>query len=138
MAKNLLFDGFRFILSVLAGLLAVSLLAETIEFGLVTLVNEGVTTDRDVYFGIRNQIWFLMLKFIYNGITLFAGGWISARIASRWKIGAAFTLAVLQTISFIWGMTASEFAGTTPAWSWILLAIEIPPLIIWGASRATR
>lgn len=131
-------DILRFALGVFAGLLVISLIAEGIEFSLVTLVHRGVTMDEQVYFGIRNQPWFLLLKFIYNGIALYVGGWLAARIASRWNWNCALTLALIQTGAFIWGMTLSEYAGTTPAWAWVLLTIEIPPVTLWGGWRGSR
>jgi hypothetical protein len=125
----------RFVLGLVIGLTVISLVAEGIEFGLVTLVNGGVTSDMDTYFGIRNQSWFLILKFIYNGFALYLGGWLAKTIASRGKFACAVTLAVVQTLSFVWGMTLSEFAGTTPPWAWVPLMIEIPLLILWGGRR---
>jgi hypothetical protein len=122
----------RFTFGLILGLAVISLIAESIEFGLVTLVNGRVTSDMDIYFGIRNQPWFLIVKFIYNGIGLYAGGWLAKMIASRWKSARVVTLAIVQTVSFIWGMTMSEFAGTTPIWAWIPLTIEIPVMIFLG------
>lgn len=133
--KQMIIHILRFISGVILGLAVISLIAEGIEFGLVTLVNGGITTDMDAYFGIRNQAWFLLLKFVYNGVGLYAGGWIAAKIASRWKLACTATLAVVQTVSFVWGMTLSEFAGTTPTWAWVPLMIETPLLIIWGGWR---
>ncbi|MCE7861058.1 MAG: hypothetical protein DYG86_14890 [Chloroflexi bacterium CFX2] len=131
-------DILRFALGGFAGLLVISLIAEGIEFSLVTLVHREVTMDEQVYFGIRNQPWFLLLKFIYNGIALFVGGWLAARIVSRWKRACVLSLALAQTAAFIWGMTLSEYAGTTPVWAWILLAIEIPPAILLGGWKGSR
>lgn len=119
-------------------MVVISLIAEGIEFSLVTLVHREVTMDEQVYFGIRNQPWFLLLKFIYNGIALFVGGWLAARIVSRWKRACVLSLALAQTAAFIWGMTLSEYAGTMPVWAWILLAIEIPPAILLGGWKGSR
>ncbi|HNB87224.1 MAG TPA: hypothetical protein PLL38_11320 [Anaerolineales bacterium] len=130
--KTTVIDILRFVLGLVLGLIIISLLSESIEFGLVTLINDGATYDMDAYFSIRNQIWFLIIKIIYNGIGAFIGGWLAKTIASRWKIACVITLAAIQTISFIWGMTLSEFAGTTPTWAWILLAIETSLLIYIG------
>jgi hypothetical protein len=127
-----------FILGLILGLAVISLLAEGIEFGLVTLVNGGITSDQDVYFEIRNRPWFLFLKFIYNGLALYAGGWLAAKIALRWKLTCVVTLAIVQLVSFFWGMTLSEFAGTTPFWAWTLLSIEIPFLVFRGGRNAAR
>jgi hypothetical protein len=56
----------RSVLAVVVGLAVISLIAESVEFGLVTLVNRGVTTDQAVYFGVRNQPAFLAAKVVYN------------------------------------------------------------------------
>ena len=132
--KATIINVLRFILGVILGLAVISIIAESVEFGLVTLVNGGITTDMDVYFDIRNQLWFLILKFIYNGMGAFVGGWLAKTIASLWKVACVITLAVIQTVSLIWGMTLSEFTGTTPAWAWILLIIEMPLLIYIGGT----
>jgi hypothetical protein len=125
----------RFLFGVFAGLMAISLIAESIEFGLVALVNGAATANQETYFGIRNRTWFLGLKFLYNGLGLYAGGWLAGRIASRWRLQCVIVLAVVQTLAFVWGMTLSEFAGTTPTWAWVLYAIEIPILIWWGGRQ---
>jgi hypothetical protein len=44
----------RSILAVLAGLVLISVIVESLEFGLVTLVNGEVTTDPDSYLRVRN------------------------------------------------------------------------------------
>ncbi|NOH01437.1 MAG: hypothetical protein HND47_05395 [Chloroflexi bacterium] len=136
--KEMTIQILRFVLGVFLGLAVISLIAESVEFELITLVNGGATSDMDVYFGIRNRLWFLILKFIYNGFAAFVGGWLAKTLASRWKVACVITLAVIQTVSFIWGMTLSEFAGTTPAWAWILLAIEMPILILLGGRLRAR
>lgn len=127
----------RYILALVMGLAVISMIAEGIEFLLVVLANGSVPAP-ETYFEIRNRVWFLGLKFLYNGFALFVGGWLAARIASRWSFSCVIALALIQTLSLIWGMTFSEFARTTPFWAWIALTIEAPPCILIGGRKGKR
>ncbi len=135
-------DALRSMAGVLAGLFLITLIAETIEFGVVTLLNGAVTTDQAAYFGIRNQPGVLAFKLLYNSAAAFAGGFACAWIAGRMYLVHGALLAVVQVVGLVYGMSVSEFAATTPRWMWIALlaisAVVIPSGAVAYARRAVR
>ncbi|GAB5403949.1 MAG: hypothetical protein Aurels2KO_21800 [Aureliella sp.] len=106
-------------IAVFCGLVLMSLIAEPVEFLLVALSNGGITTDQDQYFQIRNRTPILVLKFLYNGLAATMAGYATAAIAVKHPKVHGHLLAIIQSALFVWGMTLSEFAGTTPKWFWI-------------------
>jgi hypothetical protein len=131
--KDILIQALRSVLGVFLGLMLISLIAEGIEFLLVALVHGSITTDQEVYFEIRNRPALLGIKFIYNSVAGLAGGYVTAWIASRAPIWHGVFLAAVQLSGFIYGMTASPYASTTPMWAWIGLAGTMTPMIVFGS-----
>lgn len=131
-------NALRTVAGVFAGLMSITLIAEGIEFGLVTALHGSVTQDPQVYFGVRNQPWVLGLKLLYNTVAALAGGWVCAWIAGRLEMLHGMLLAVVQTAGFIYGMTASPYANTTPLWMWIALTVLSAVAIVWSAHLRSR
>lgn len=125
----------RSILGVLTGLIAISVIAEGIEFLLVTALHGRAVTDPDVYFEVRNRPLVLGLKLVYNTLAAGVGGYLAAWIAGHKHLAHGAALAGVQLVLFVWGMTASEYAGTTPAWAWITLCVTMSAAILLGARR---
>lgn len=123
----------RSVAGVLIGLILISLIAEPIEIFIVTRLG-GELGDTEGYFAVRNQTPVLIAKFCYNGLAAFAGGYGAAWIAGRRWVLHGGILAVLQTATFVWGMTASAFAGTTPVWAWVPLTFIMIGGILGGAA----
>lgn len=117
----------------LAGLFLITLIAESIEFGLVAAINGGIITDQNVYFAIRNRPPVLACKLVYNTVAAIAGGFVCAWVAGRMPMFHASLLAAIQTAGFIYGMAFSEFASTTPQWMWIALTFITIAGILFGA-----
>jgi hypothetical protein len=120
-------------LAVIAGLIAITLIVEPIEFLLVTLVNGGMTTDPYEYFLIRNRGWFLALKVIYNTAAAAVAGYLTAWIAGRSPLIHAAVVALLQTLAFLYAFTVPELRSTGPAWMWMTLIVATPVAILAGA-----
>lgn len=104
--------------AVFVGLMVTSLIAEPIEFLLVGAVRGAFTTDQTEYFATRNRSPILCAKFLYNSLAAFFGGFAAAWLAGHRPVLHGHLLATTQAILFVWGMTLSEFAGTTPFWFW--------------------
>ena len=123
----------RSILGVVAGLIAISVIAEGVELLLVMALHGGAVTDPDVYWKVRNQTPVLGLKLVYNTLAAGVGGYLAAWIAGYRYLAHGTMLAIVQLVLFIWGMVASEYAGTTPAWVWITLCMTMSAAILLGA-----
>ena len=123
----------RSVLAIVAGLMVISIIAEGIEFMLVTALHGGVATEPDVYWSVRNRPMVLGLKLIYNTLAAAGGGYLAAWIAGRRALAHGIALAAIQLALFVWGMTASEFAGATPTWAWSTLCVTMTAGILFGA-----
>ena len=137
-ATNPVVQLIRTILAVIAGLIAITLIVEPIEFLLVTIVNGGMTTDPYEYFLIRNRGWFLALKVIYNSAAAAIAGYLTAWIAGRAPFSHAVVVALLQTIAFGFAFMLPELRSTGPDWMWVTLMIATPVAIIAGAMIRNR
>lgn len=128
----------RSILAIVCGLMALSLVAEGMEFAIVTALHGSLTDDPSVYFGIRNRPPVLASKFIYNTGAALLAGYTAAWVAGRARLAHGAVLAVIQLALFSWGMNYSEYAGTTPAWAWVTLLPLMGGGICLGAFVQTR
>jgi hypothetical protein len=131
--------GLRSGLAVLGGIVLISIVVEVLEFGLVTLVHGGPTSDPSVYYKVRNSPWFLFLKILYNTGSALLGGYVGAWIAGyhEWRHGLA--LASVQTLAFIWAFSRPDMRRWMPTWVWVALAVLSIVGILTGASlRAGR
>ncbi len=121
MAKKILFS----VLAIIAGLVVITLITELAEILMVSLSSgkslSEVTKNPKEYFEVRNQPVNIVLKIIYNTAAAFAGGLVCVLIARYNKLKHAMILAAIQIAGFIYGMTISEYANTTPVWLWLVL-----------------
>jgi hypothetical protein len=127
----------RSIFAVFAGLVLISVIVESLEFGLVTLVNGEVTTDQDIYFRVRNTPAFLATKVVYNTVAAIVGGWVAARLARRAPMAHGLVLAVIQTVAFGWALVTPALRRSTPDWMWACLIVVTFAGIMTG-SRLLR
>ena len=86
-------------IAIVVGMLLISALVEGLEFSLVAAINEGPTTEPEAYYAIRNRIWFLALKLVYNTAAAVAGGFVVALIAGYSQLRHGVALAVIQTLA---------------------------------------
>lgn len=110
--------GVRGVLGVIAGLILISLIVEPVEMALVTMQG-GSLADPESYLSVRNQTWFLGVKFAYNFIGGMAGGALAAWIAQRAPIWHGAALAALQSALLVWAMTNPDMGPTAPMWAWL-------------------
>lgn len=128
----------RSVLAVLAGLVVISVLVESIEFALVALVNGGATTDPDTYFRIRNQPAFLAAKLVYNTAAAIVGGFLAAWLARRAAVAHGIVLAVVQTAAFGWALANPAIRRSTPDWMWACLIVLTFAGIVVGSLLQSR
>jgi hypothetical protein len=129
----------RSLLAVVVGLLAISVVVEFLEFGLVTLVNGEMTTDPDVYYGVRNAAWFLGVKLFYNTVAAVGAGYLCALIARHAELKHGLALAVVQTLAFAWALSRPEMSGWTPGWMWAaLIVLTFSGILVGARFRASR
>lgn len=126
------------VIGIVAGLFAITLVAESIEFTTVWLVSgesvTALTTEQEMYFAIRNQWGILLFKGVYNLLAAVVGGYVTAWIAGFHRNLAAYILIAIQSLSLIWAGFFSELASTGPTWMWIMLLI-VTPIGIYAGYR---
>jgi hypothetical protein len=128
----------RSVLAVVAGIVFLSVVVEALEFGLVTLVHGGTTTEPETYFSIRNRGWFLALKLAYNTLAAVGAGVVAALIAGYAPLKHGLAVAALQTLAFAWAVTQPEVRQWTPGWMWAALILLSFAGIMAGACLRSR
>ena len=128
----------RSALGIVVGLALTSVIVEGLEFGLVSLLHGGVTTDPDLYSSIRNRPGVLAAKLAYNTAAALFGGFVAAWIAGRAPVAHGVTLAVIQTAAFAWALANPGIRRTTPDWMWVCLIVLSAAAIVAGSALHAR
>ena len=128
----------RTLIAIIVGLLLISVLVEGLEFGLVSAIRGGPTTEPEAYYAVRNRIWFLGLKLVYNTAAAVAGGFVVALIAGYAQLRHGVALAVIQTLAFAWALTQPDVSRWTPGWMWAGLILLSLGGILFGARIQAR
>ncbi|WP_299273502.1 hypothetical protein [uncultured Psychroserpens sp.] len=126
----------RLILSIIVGMITITLVAEAIEFLTVKLSSgenlDVLTKNQEKYFSHRNTSGILIFKMIYSLLAGFIAGYITSLIAKVKHRTGIYILIALQAISLIYAGFISEMGTTGPLWMWIGLIISIPIGILLG------
>ena len=128
----------RSLIAIIAGMMVISLIAEVIEMGLVTMVHGELTTDPETYFTIRNRPWFLCTKLAYNTMAAVAGGYVAIWLTGYRPVEHALTLGGIQSLAFLWVLSQPDLMRWTPLWMWLLLMLLSFLGILSGARLRTR
>lgn len=128
----------RSVIAVLAGLIVLTVVGETIEYVITVFIYGADSGSNESYFGIRNQPLNLVYKLIYNFLCGMLGGVVAVKIASNRKPIHGYALASIQLISFIWAMTDNEMRSFAPLWAWVSFTVVTVGGIITGARLAVR
>ena len=126
----------RLVAGTLVGLVAITFVAESIEFLIVRVLSgksfDYLSTHQDEYFEIRNQSGILITKLLYNSVAAIIGGYLMAWIArAHARIGLAILIGI-QVIALVWGGFFSELSETGPLWMWLALIVLTPAGIYVG------
>ncbi len=130
----------RLTLGVIAGLVLITLITESIEFITVKLASgasfEKLSSDQDYYFSVRNQLGILVFKVIYTGGSGFIAGYVASRISLSFAKICILLIVVVQIVSLIWAGFISELSTTGPMWMWIALMIVVPIGVYLGYKKS--
>src|SRR5688572_8966961 len=97
----------RSIFAIVCGLVILSVVAEGIEFAIVTALHGSLTDDPQVYLSIRNRPATLAAKLAYNTAAAVLAGYATGWIAGRAPLLHGAILAIIQLALFVWGMLFS-------------------------------
>ena len=127
----------RSIIAVLAGLGLTSIVVEVLEFTLVSAVGGGAIPDMAGYFAVRNRPAMLGAALAYTALGGVLGGYLTAKVAADRAMLHTAAAAGAKTLALIWGFTAGEHAGFTPAWMRVALVLLTGlAMMAGGAVRA--
>lgn len=126
----------RLIFGVFVGLIAITVVAESVEFLTIKIVTgkqfSELTEVQNEYFEIRNTTWILVFKSLYSFIAGVIGGYLATWISSGKPQLALILLIGIQVLSLVWAGFLSELSATGPLWMWIYLILVIPLGIFIG------
>lgn len=126
----------RVVISVFVGLIAITLIAESVEFVTVKIVSgknfSDLTSNQSGYFEVRNTHGILLFKILYSFLAGIVGGYLAARISLGRPLLAILLLIGIQVLSLIWAGFFSELSKTGPFWMWVYLILLIPLGIFIG------
>jgi hypothetical protein len=123
----------RYVGAVVAGMLAMTLVVESIEFVSVALIHGTPITDQQIYLSSRNQVPFLLFKLLYNALGGVIGGLLAARIAFDQGARIGLFLAALQGGCLLWAMLSPDLGPMAPTWFWVALILVMTPAIFLGS-----
>ena len=126
----------RIFISVFVGLIAITLVAESIELITVKVISgksfSELTANESVYFEVRNTIGILLFKILYSFLAGISGGYLASRISlSRAHLTIRLLIGI-QVLSLVWAGFLSELNQTGPVWMWIYMIVIIPSGIVFG------
>lgn len=124
------------ILGILTGIIVLSLIIEVFELLLVMNLSgktmEELQANQSLYFSIRNQLWFLIIKVLLSIVVSIISGRLCVLIARGTQKVSLAILAAIQFLSIIFGALFSNMKDTTPFIIWMILCVVIPMSILFG------
>jgi hypothetical protein len=115
----------RLAFGIILGLIAITLITESIEFSTVRLLSgesvEFLRNNQNEYFRVRNQTGFLVFKLFYNLLAAVSGGFLMTLVTRSYHRIGLYVLIGIQTISILWVGFFSKYSNTAPTWLWVTL-----------------
>ena len=123
----------RSIAVVVAGLLLLGFIDQTLERTLVMVLAQGVEIkDEAAYLAIRNRPMVLAITLVTHGFASLLTGYVLAKLAGRSEVQHAAATAGLFTVAMI-GASASPNVMLPPIWVRMVMLLITPPALIAGA-----
>lgn len=123
----------RSIAVVVAGLLLLGFIDQTLERTLVMVLAQGVEIkDEAAYLAIRNRPIVLAVTLVTHGLASLLTGYVLAKLAGVREVQHAAATAGLFTVAMI-GASASPNVMLPPIWVRMVMLAITPPALIAGA-----
>lgn len=127
----------RSILSVLAGLVVMTIAAFAIEFALDAILMRVSPASFPNESALAHNNSVMLFTFAYTLACMVLGGYLTALIARRALVAHAIALAVVQEVLTVIAIVYK--VAPAPPWAWALNLILVPIAIILGGYwRATK
>lgn len=125
----------RSVLAILAGITTLAVTSFAIEFALNPLMMRMFPEALPNEAAISRNLNASLFMFVYGGLCIALGGYVTAWIARRLPVRHALTMGVIQT-----GLNAMAFASMSeiaPLRNWIVgIALTVPAAWLGGVLRA--
>jgi len=121
----------RSILAILAGLAVIIVTSFGIEAAINPLLMKMLPNALP-----SHNIAAMLFTFAYTSLCVVAGGYVTARLATRYPVRHAFILGIVQSALTIPAMLA--YADKAPVWGWIVSMIIVIPAAWWGGLIYSR
>ena len=123
----------RSIAVVVAGLLLLGFIDQTLERTLVMVLAQGVEIkDEAAYLAIRNRPIVLAVTLVTHGLASLLTGYVLAKLAGAREVQHAAATAGLFTVAMI-GASASPNVMLPPIWVRMVMLAITPPALVAGA-----
>jgi hypothetical protein len=123
----------RSIAVVVAGLLLLGFIDQTLERTLVLMLAQGVEVkDETAYLAIRNRPMVLVVTLLTHGFASLLTGYVLAKLAGKSEVQHAAGTAALFTVAMI-GASATPNVMLPPVWVRMVMMLVTPPALIAGA-----
>jgi len=123
----------RSVAVVVAGLLLLGFIDQTLERTLVLTMAQGVEIkDEAAYLAIRNRPVVLAVTLITHGLASLLTGYVLAKLAGKNEVQHAAATAGLFTVAMI-GASAAPNVMLPPIWVRMVMLLITPPALIAGA-----
>jgi len=122
----------RSIAAVIASLLLVAFIDQTLERTLVMAMANAPITDQQSYLAVRNQTSVLTIMIITHAMAALLTGYVLARLAGSYEVQHAAIAAALVMLLLI-GASANPNVLVPPVWVRLTMAAVTLPAMITGA-----
>ena len=123
----------RSIAVVVAGLLLLGFIDQTLERTLVLTLAQGVEIkDEAAYLAIRNRPMVLAVTLVTHAFASLLTGYVLAKLAGKSEVQHAAATAALFTVAMI-GASATPNVMLPPVWVRLVMMLITPPALIAGA-----
>ena len=132
----------RSIAIVVAALLLIGFIDQTLERTLVAALAPGVPTDAAGYLAVRNRPGVLAVTVVTHGLASLLTGYVLGRLAGTLEVQHAIATAVIATVAYALA-SVTPSVMLPPLWARACVLAITPPALIAGAyiraqARAVR
>jgi hypothetical protein len=122
----------RSIAVVLAGVLLIAFIDQTLERTLVMAMANAPVQDEQAYLAIRNQLSVLGIMIVTHALAALLTGYVLAKLAGSYEVQHAGVTATFVVLLLL-GASASPNVLVPPTWVRLTMAVVTPPAMIAGA-----
>jgi hypothetical protein len=123
----------RSALAVLAGVMLLGFIDQTLERTLVSAIADAPPTDEASYLAVRNRPLVLVVTLVAHGFAAMLAGYILAKIAGAYETRHAIAAAAVLTVAYAFAFL-SDNAMLPPVWVRVAILFVTPAALLAGAT----